>query len=381
LKREGDCRHLVVAGCLAQRQKHDLLRAVPDIDAGLGVFGREEIVTVCDRLLAGENRLVVLAPAGRLMPETARLRITPRHIGYLKIAEGCDRRCTFCSIPLIRGPLVSKPMAECLREAEELAGDGVRELCLVAQDTTAYGQDLPGRPTLADLLAELQSVRRLRWIRVMYAYPHRVTDELLAIMAASPGIVPYLDLPLQHINDRILRRMGRRITRAETERLLAKLRDRVPGIALRTTFLVGFPGETEEAFEELLEFVRQQRFERLGGFAYSREPDTPAARMKGHLPDSVRRERLDRLMRVQQRIAFQANRRMVGREVDLVVDEPDPTENGRWRARTPTHAPDIDGFVLVAGRRLASGRFLRARITGAVGYDLRAEALPRTGAR
>jgi len=377
LKRQGRCALLLVAGCLAERQKLELMTAEPEIDAVVGVFGRESIVEVCDQLLSGARELAVLPPSGKIHPETARLRITPRHLAYLKIAEGCDRRCTFCSIPLIRGPLVSKPIPECVGEAEELAGDGVKELCLVAQDTTVYGTDLAGRPMLAELLTELERVKGLRWIRLMYAYPHHVTDELLEVMANSRRIVPYLDLPLQHINDRILRRMGRQITRARTEELLGKLRERVPGIALRTTLLVGFPGETDEAFDELLAFVREQRFERLGAFAYSREADTPAARMKGQVPEPVRQERLDALMRTQQQIAFEANRALLGREVELLVDEPDAEEKGVWLARTACHAPDIDGCVRVTGRRLAPGRFVRATLTEAEGYDLWAEAIPK----
>ena len=254
------------------------------------------------------------------LPDTGRLRITLPHLAYLKIAEGCNRLCSFCSIPRMRGPYASKPIEQVAAEAEELAADGVRELVLVAQDTTFYGLDIDGRPRLAELLRRLEQVDGLAWIRLMYLYPAHVTDELIEVIASSRKILPYLDMPLQHINDEVLQRMRRRIGRRETEQLLERLRGRIDSLVLRTTLMTGFPGETEEQFEELLDFVRRWRFERLGAFAYCDEPGTPAAELDGHLPEEVKQARRDRLMEVQQEIAFAWNASQVGRQLDVMID-------------------------------------------------------------
>jgi ribosomal protein S12 methylthiotransferase len=279
LKRRGKLRGVIVSGCLAERQRESLLESRPEIDHLVGVFGREQVTKVADRLLGGleEQRMVFNPAPTHPLPDTARMRITPRHFAFLKISEGCDRLCTFCAIPKMRGKHYTKPMEEVIAEARELAADGVRELVIVAQDTTYYGIDLYGEPRLAALLRELEQVEGLDWIRLMYFYPMYVTDELIDTIAASERIVPYIDMPLQHINDRMLRRMQRRVNRAETEELLQKLRNRIPNLVLRTTAIVGFPGETDAEFDELRDFVAEQRFERLGVFTYSFEPDTPAA--------------------------------------------------------------------------------------------------------
>lgn len=371
LKRQGRIRGIVVAGCLAERMKEQLLEEVPEIDAMVGVFGRDEINRVVSRFLGSltEQRYVFRPAPSRPLDDRGRLRITPRHMAYLKISEGCDRLCTFCAIPRMRGPHVSKPIEQVVEEARELATDGVRELIIVAQDTTYYGVDLYGEPRLAELLRALDEIRELRWIRLLYCYPLNFTDELIATLAASGKILPYIDLPLQHINDRILRRMKRRVNRAQTEQLIARLREEIPGLVLRTTFIVGFPGETEEEFEELCEFVQQTRFERMGVFEYSLEPDTPAARLDGHVPAEVKAQRRDRLMRLQQEIAFEWTRRQVGKELEVVIDRPDE-EPGWWIGRSYADAPDIDGVVFVCGERLRPGDFVRVRITDADGYDL-----------
>ena len=268
LKRQGRTRGVIVSGCLAERQKESLLETCPDIDHLVGVFGREEITQVADRLLGNqqEQRTVFRPAAIRALPDTDRLRITPKHFAYLKISEGCDRLCTFCAIPKMRGKHVTKPIEQVIEEAKQLAGEGVRELIVVAQDTTYYGIDLYGRPRLAELLRELDQVEGLEWIRLMYFYPMYIDDELIDTLAGSRRILPYIDMPLQHINDQMLRRMSRRVTRAGTEELLGKLRDRIPGLVLRTTFITGFPGETDEQFAELADFIREQRFERMGVF-------------------------------------------------------------------------------------------------------------------
>jgi ribosomal protein S12 methylthiotransferase len=372
LKSEGRVGAVVVAGCLAERRKEALLEEVPEVDHVVGVFGREEIGRVVARTLAGrdEQRTLFRPAPVRALEDTARLRITPRHYAYLKISEGCDRLCTFCAIPGMRGKHVTKPIEEVVREARELAADGVRELIVVAQDTTYYGLDLYGRVRLAELLRELDRVDGLEWVRVLYAYPIHFTDPLIDTLASARKIVPYLDLPLQHISDRVLRRMQRRVRRAEIEALLEKLRGAIPGLVLRTTFITGFPGETEAEFEELCDFVRAARFERAGVFPYSLEPGTPAERLDGHLPEPVKQERRDRLMRVQQEVALAWSAAQVGKQIEVIVDGPDPEIPGHALARGHADAPDIDCLVRVKGKGLHPGDLVRVKVTAADGYDL-----------
>jgi ribosomal protein S12 methylthiotransferase len=377
LKKQGAIRGLIVSGCLAERQKELLLERCPEIDHLVGVFGREEVTKVADRLIGGlhEQQTVFRPAPSRPLSDRARLRITPRHFAYLKISEGCDRLCTFCAIPKMRGKHATKPIEEVVAEARELAADGVRELVIVAQDTTYYGLDLYGCPRLADLLRELEQVEGLEWIRLMYMYPMYFGDELIDLIAASRRIVPYLDMPLQHINDTVLRRMQRRVARGPTEELLARLRARIPGLVLRTTFIAGFPGETEEQFEELCEFVEQQKFERLGVFTYSYEPDTPAARLPGHVDEATKEARRERLMALQQRIAFAWNEAQIGRTRDILLDGPVPGEKNAWIGRSACDAPDVDGVVYVTGKKLRAGRIVPAEIVATHGYDLVAAAV------
>jgi ribosomal protein S12 methylthiotransferase len=377
LKRQGRVGAVVVAGCLAERKKDDLLREVPEVDHIVGVFGREEITQVLDHTLAGrqEQRSLFRPAPVRAQEDTARLRITPRHYAYLKISEGCDRLCTFCAIPGMRGKHVTKPIEEVVREARELAADGVRELIVVAQDTTYYGMDLYGQVRLAELVRALDRVDGLEWVRLLYAYPANFSEELIETLAAAEKVVPYLDMPLQHINDRVLRRMQRRVDRSATEELLARLREAWPGLALRTTFIVGFPGETEAEFEELVAFARSARFERVGVFPYSFEPDTPATRLDGHLPEAVKLDRQRRLMEVQQEVAFAWSRQQVGRELEVLIDGPDPEVPNHALARSYADAPDIDGLVRVKGKNLLAGDLVRVKVTGADGYDLAARAI------
>ena len=374
LKRQGRTRGVIVSGCLAERQKDDLLIERPDIDYLVGVFGREEITRVADRLVGHlEEQRTVFQPAPiRALPDTDRLRITPRHFAYLKISEGCDRLCTFCAIPKMRGKHATKPIDEVVREAEQLAADGARELIVVAQDTPYYGIDLYGEPRLAELLGKLNDVRGIDWIRLMYFYPMYVTDELIDTMAGCSKIVPYVDMPLQHINDTMLRRMARRVTRSETEDLLSSLRSRIKDLTIRTTFITGFPGETDEQFEELAEFVRQQRFERLGVFTYSLEPDTPAAVLPNHLPDDLKESRRERLMEIQQQIAFEQCQAQIGREFDVILDQSVPGEKNVFVGRGMADAPDVDGLVFVTGDRqkLKTGQIVPVQIVATQEYDL-----------
>jgi ribosomal protein S12 methylthiotransferase len=377
LKEQGRVGAVVVAGCLAERKKDELLQEVPGVDHIVGVFGREEITQVVDRAVSQrrEQRSLFRPAPVRALDDTARLRITPRHYAYLKISEGCDRLCTFCAIPSMRGKHITKPIEEVVRESQELVADGVRELIVVAQDTTYYGLDLYGRVRLAELLRELDAVDGLEWVRVLYAYPMYFTDELIETMAGAKKVLPYLDMPLQHINDRCLKRMQRRVSRASTEELVGKLRRAIPSLAMRTTFIVGFPGETEAEFEELVEFVKASRFERVGVFPYSFEPGTPATRLDGHLSEEVKQERRDRLMEAQQEVAFRWSQGQVGRELDVIIDGPDPEVPNHALGRSYADAPDIDGLVRVKGKRLHAGDIVRVKVTGADGYDLAARAL------
>jgi len=372
LKRRGDLRGVIVSGCLAERQQESLLVERPEIDHLVGVFGREHVTKVADRLLGGleEQRNIFQPAPTHPLPDTARLRITPKHFAFLKISEGCDRLCTFCAIPKMRGKHATKPIEEVIAEAQELAADGVRELVIVAQDTTYYGKDLYGEPRLVELLRELEKVDGLDWIRLMYLYPMYFTDELIDVIAGSSRIVPYLDMPLQHINDTMLRRMQRRVKRAETEELLGKLRSKIPNLVMRTTFITGFPGETDEQFDELVDFVAEQKFERAGVFTYSLEPDTPAAKLPDHVPTEVMDERRERLMAVQQEIAFEWNDQQMGRELDVLIDAPVPGERDVWIGRSYADAPDVDGVVYVTGKGLATGKIAPCEIVASREYDL-----------
>jgi ribosomal protein S12 methylthiotransferase len=374
LKAAGKVGGVVVAGCLAERNREGLLAELPGVDQVLGVFGREEIAAAVAgvaekrRTLAGLD-LFPPAPV-RALEDTARLRITPRHFAYLKVSEGCDRVCTYCAIPQMRGKHVTKPMEEVVREARELAADGARELVLVAQDLTYYGTDLYGRPRLADLLRELDAIDGIEWVRLLYAYPEHFTDDLFDALGSVTKVVPYLDMPLQHISDRVLKRMARRVDRAATESLLRRLRAAVPGLALRTTFVVGFPGETDAEFRELKQFVEGFRFERAGVFPYSFEPTTPSAKLDGHLPEEVKLARRDELMAAQQQVAFAHAAARIGTEQAAIIDGPDPEFANHFLGRTTADAPDIDCAVRVKGKGLRPGDLVTVKVTAADGYDL-----------
>ena len=372
LKQEGRTRGVIVTGCLAQREKEKLLEMYPGVDQLVGVFGREEIAAAAQRLVTGlhEQRTVFRPAPTRALPDTHRLRITPPHLAFLKISEGCNRACSFCSIPQMRGKHASKPIEEVVAEAEELAADGAKELVVVAQDTTFYGMDIYGKPRLNDLLRRLEAVAGLAWIRMMYFYPMHVTDELLETIAASRKILPYIDIPLQHIDDDVLRRMRRATTREKTELLLDRLRQRIPRLVLRTTLIAGFPGETEEQFGRLLEFVERRKFERLGAFAFSQEPTTPAGTMDGQLPEEVKRARRDQLLAAQQKVAFAWSQAQVGRRMDAILDGPVPEQTQAFVGRTYADAPEVDGAVYVSGENLAAGRIVPCEIVAARGYDL-----------
>lgn len=372
LKGKGRLRAVIVAGCLPQRYGPEFEKRLRGVDAVLGISARDDILRVCSTLLgkrqAGTTLTIVSPPDSRCAADRNRVRLTPRHTAYVRVAEGCDRACSFCVIPRIRGKFRSKPLEEVVAEARELAADGAREINLVAQDTSTYGADLYGKPSLDELLKRLEDVPGLEWIRILYSYPTTVTDRLILEIARNSKVVKYLDLPVQHTRERILRAMRRGITETRQKDLIRKLRDGVPGLVLRTTVLVGFPGETDEDFEGLLEDLRELRFERLGAFAYSREAGSRADSLGGHLPEEVRLKRRERVMIQQQAIAFTLNKGMVGREVPVLVEK--RLGKGRWEGRTAGDAPEIDPVIALSGNSVREGALAQARVTGWSGYDL-----------
>jgi len=374
LKNRGVIKGVVVTGCLAERQKEELLEERPEIDSLVGVFGREHVTKVADRLLGDlkEQRTVFKPAPVRALPDTDRLRITPNHFAYLKISEGCDRLCTFCDIPRMRGKHATKPLEQVIAEANQLANDGVRELNIVAQDTTYYGMDLYGEPRLAELIGEIDSLVGIDWVRLLYFYPMYISDQLIEAIADSRKIIPYIDMPLQHINDYMLKRMSRRVNRKETEGIIDRLRAGIPNLALRTTFITGFPGETDEQFEELLEFVKATKFERVGVFTYSYEEHTPSSKFENHVPEEVKLERQQRLMEAQQQIVFDRNESLVGITVPAIIDRPHPSQPDVYIGRTQADAPDIDCLLFVTSpdKQLRSGEILDIQIAATADYDL-----------
>jgi ribosomal protein S12 methylthiotransferase len=380
LKRQGKIRGVIVSGCLAERERDQLLVARPEIDSLVGVFGRDDITRMANRLVDGldEQRTIFRPAPIRALNDTNRLRITPNHFAYLKISEGCDRLCTFCAIPKMRGKHASKPQDEVLREARQLAESGVRELIIVAQDTTYYGRDIFGESRLTELLTELQQVDGIDWIRLMYFYPMYIDDRLIETIAESDKILPYIDMPLQHFNAEMLKRMARRVTPDGTREIVSKMRGRIDDLVLRTTFITGFPGETDAQFQELVDFVEEAKFERLGVFTYSLEPDTPAARLPDHLPDEVKAERRERLMEVQQKLAFSWCKSQIGNALDVVIDKVVDAEKNVWLGRSFADAPDVDAVVFVTGnprQPLREGVIVPTEIVGHKDYDLIAAAI------
>lgn len=363
-KRRGAVGRVVVAGCLANRDGESLWDALPGIDALVGVDDRDEIV----RAVTGAGPVTLLSPCeGEIHSDAGRFRLTPRHTAYLRIAEGCSHGCTFCTIPAIRGPFRSKPPEQVLAETRELISDGTVELNLIAQDTTAYGSDLDGGWNLARLLRALDGLDGVGWIRLHYTYPRSVTDELIDAMAACERVVPYLDMPLQHIADGVLKRMGRGVTRADIERLLGRLRDRIPDLTVRTTFIVGFPGETEEDFEELLAFARKQRFAEVGVFGFYAERGTPAAEMPDPIDIDDAARRAEALIDVVDGIAYEQAAAMAGRELRVLVDG--LTRGGKCVGRHAGQAPEVDSLCLLEAERPA-GTFIDARVSRANGANL-----------
>ena len=369
-KKTGPCKALIVTGCLAQRYKQEIVDEIPEVDAVIGTSKYDEIFDAVDQALKGSHFLDV-DDLNRL-PSVPGKRIltTGGHYAHLKIAEGCDKHCTYCIIPKIRGNYRSVPMEQLLAEAASLAEQGVKELILVAQETTLYGVDLYGKKSLHILLQELAKIKGIRWIRILYCYPEEIYPELIETIKNEKKVCHYLDMPIQHASDAILKRMGRRTTKAQLKETVSLLRKEIPDIVLRTTLIAGFPGETQEQHEELMEFVDEMEFERLGVFAYSPEENTPAASMPDQIPEEIKEERRDAILELQQEIAFDKAADMVGRTLYAMI-EGKVADEPAYVARTYADSPDIDGYVFVnTGEMLMSGDFVKVKITGSAEYDL-----------
>ena len=370
LRKSGSIRALLATGCLAQRYREEIQKEIPEVDAILGTMAIEEIVEAVEQVLQGERhnhfRELNSAPASY----RDRVLTTGGHFAYLKIAEGCNNRCTYCIIPKVRGDYRSIPMEKLTAQAEALAEKGVRELILVAQETTLYGVDLYGKKSLPELLHRLAAISGIYWIRILYCYPEEITEELIETIAAEPKVCHYLDIPIQHASDEVLRRMGRRTNQEELRQWIGRLRERIPDICLRTTLISGFPGETQEDFEELYRFVNEMEFDRLGVFPYSQEEDTKAAEMPDQVPEEVKCFRRDELMELQQAIAFEKAEQMIGRVLDVMV-EGKVADEDVYVTRTYRDAPNVDGYLFLnTSANLMTGDFVKVLVTDSNEYDL-----------
>ena len=371
-KEEGNCKALIVTVCLAQRYQQEILTEIPEVDGILGTTSYDQIASMVKRILEKKEEHISFFRDIDALPKTEKGRIvtTGGYYAFLKIAEGCDKRCTYCIIPSLRGHYRSVPMEDLIEEAKDLAGKGVKELILVAQETTLYGSDLYGKKMLPALLKELAKIPGIQWIRIQYCYPEEITDELIQVIKEEDKVCHYLDIPIQHASDAVLKRMGRRTTQAELKAIIGKLRREIPDIAIRTTLISGFPGETEEDHRQLMEFVDEMEFERLGVFPYSLEEDTPAALMPDQIPQELKEERRDQIMELQQEIAFQKAEDLVGEVLEVMI-EGKVADEPVYVGRTYMDSPNVDGLIFVNGdRELLSGDFVRVRVTGASEYDL-----------
>ena len=374
-KKEGKLKALIVTGCLAQRYQQEIIDEIPEVDAVLGTTSYDHIVEAVEEALAGNGHVVLEDVDALPDVKEKRLVTTGGHYAYMKIAEGCDKHCTYCIIPKLRGNYRSVPMEKLLAEAKDLADQGVKELILVAQETTVYGKDIYGEKSLHKLLRELCKISGIQWIRILYCYPEEIYDELIQTIKEENKVCHYLDLPIQHASDAVLKRMGRRTSKTQLVEIIEKLRKEIPDISLRTTLITGFPGETQEQHEELKDFVDEMEFDRLGVFTYSPEEDTPAATMADQIPEEVKEDRQAELMELQQEIAFDLAEDMVGREV-LVMIEGKVADENAYVGRTYKDAPNVDGLIFInTDEELMSGDFARVRVTGALEYDLIGELI------
>ncbi len=375
-KKSGSAKALIVAGCLAERYKDEILSEIPEVDALLGTTSFQDILKAIDTIFEGEKHIEF--ENLDILPKVSskRMLTSGAYSTYMKIAEGCDKHCTYCIIPKVRGNYRSVPMEELINEANYLASQGVKELILVAQETTLYGVDLYGEKSLPKLLKELCKVEGIEWIRILYCYPEEITDELIEVMKEEPKICRYLDLPIQHASDRILKLMGRRTSRQDLIDIIAKLRANMPDIALRTTLITGFPTETEEEHKELLEFVEMMKFDRLGVFTYSKEDNTPASTLKPQVTARVKKQRQKEIMKLQQGIVFEKNSELEGNVYQVLIEGRIAEEENVYIGRTYMDAPQVDGFIFIRSyRELISGEMVRAYVSGAKGYDLIGELM------
>lgn len=375
LKETGRLKALIVTGCLAQRYKQQILEEMPEVDAILGTMSIENICDAVEQALDGKTTETFRDVNYLPVVDAKRINTTGGYYSYLKIAEGCDKNCTYCIIPNVRGHYRSVPMERLVEEATNLAKEGTEELILVAQETTLYGKDLYGEKKLPELLHKLGEIPGIKWIRILYCYPEEITDELIQTIKNEPKVCNYLDIPIQHGADDILRRMGRWTNKQEIIDMVTKLRKEIPDICLRTTLISGFPGETQKNHEEVLEFVKEMKFDRLGVFAYSAEEDTPAADFPDQVPEEVKEQRRNEIMEVQQKIAFEAAEDMLYRKVQVLIEGKLP-EDDVYIGRTYKDAPNVDGYIFVhCGHELISGEMITAQVTDAKGYDLIGEAV------
>ncbi len=370
-KKTGKLKALIVTGCLAERYKNDFLDAIPEVDALIGTTSFAQIINVIEKILEG-HKFTHFEDLDKLPKVSSKRMITSgSYFAYLKIAEGCDKHCTYCIIPKVRGNYRSVPMEELISEATYLAEQGVKELILVAQETTLYGKDIYGKKELPKLLKELAKIEKIEWIRILYCYPEEITDELIETMKEEPKICRYLDLPIQHASDRILQLMGRRTNQKDLMNIISKLRNNIPDIVLRTTLITGFPTETEQDHEELINFVNEMKFDRLGVFTYSKEDETPAAKLKPQVLAKTKKQRQKEIMKLQQSIVFEKTADMVDHQFDVLVEGKIPEEENVYIGRTYMDAPTVDGFIFISSRyELMSGDIVKAVVTGAKGYDL-----------
>ncbi len=370
-KKNGSCKALIVTGCLAERYKEEILTEIPEVDALMGTSSFTGILQVVEELTEGQQHTHFDSLDLPPVAATGRILTSGTHSAYLKIAEGCDKHCTYCVIPRVRGNYRSIPMEDLLEEAEYLSAQGVKELILVAQETTLYGFDLYGRKALPELLGKLAKIPGIAWIRLLYCYPEEITEELIAVIKAEPKLCHYLDIPIQHASDRILKLMGRRTDQAALEQIIRKLRTEIPDITLRTTLITGFPTETEEEHKELLDFVKRQRFDRLGVFTYSKEEDTPAAKLKPQITAKVKKQRQKELMQLQQTIVFEETQAKIGRTFEVLTEGRITEEENLYIGRSYMDAPQVDGYLFFhAEEELLSGDLVTVKVKQAKGYDL-----------
>ena len=369
-KKDGKCKALIVSGCLAHRYHDEIEKEIPEVDALLGTASYDKIAEVVLSVLEGKGYSCIDDADRLVMTNDERIITTGGYYEYLKIAEGCDKHCTYCIIPKVRGNYRSYPMEYLVKQAEQLAEKGVKELILVAQETTVYGVDIYGKKMLAELVKKLAAIKDIAWIRILYCYPEEIDDALIEVIKNEPKVCHYLDIPIQHASDNILKRMNRKTNRAELSERIAKLRQEIPDIALRTSLIAGFPGETESDHEELMEFIDEVEFTRLGVFTYSPENGTKAAEMDDQIPDEVKKERRDRLMELQQEISSDLSQEQIGKVLTVMIEGKVADENA-YVGRTYMDAPNVDGYIFVnTDEELMSGDFCRVKVTGALEYDL-----------